>query len=440
MAPTHDSKFLPEIWTSYAIGTVWLLLRFAVRVRIAGIRGLRLDDGFAFVALGCWTYTIVTTHITYSSGTNTDFTESEVAKFSEQKFSEVVYGTKMFLASCYIYIALVFSLKGIVIVLYQRLAIGAWQKFILKATTYFCIMGYISVTAALTFDCQPISRRWSLPADPSGSCRSSPRVLITLSCINALSDIWLLCIPVPLLWTLNIPLQKRIGVFFLLASGLFVLAACITRVSLTVVPNISIFIIARWGIREFTIAIIAVNSAALRPLFRRSFWGKPDPAGHAHRHANNYLFPTIQHARRRGSRYRIHDDVLNSTSAGASTVDNFNYDEHGRQEEYVFEDPDYRVPNPLHTAQNVARRSGLRDSFRSLGRSWNESRYQSEARTRPVSEGGNSSVTTHDNDLEKGGKSNDTIMGSESGCTSRSTHTSIGEEEEKPLETILPGS
>lgn len=39
----------------------------------------------------------------------------------------------------------------------------------------------------------------------------------------------------------------------------------IIRVSLTVVPNIFVLNIARWGVREFCIAIVAVNTAALRP-------------------------------------------------------------------------------------------------------------------------------------------------------------------------------
>lgn len=45
----------------------------------------------------------------------------------------------------------------------------------------------------------------------------------------------------------------------------FNIDASITRVSLTVVPNIFVLNIARWGVREFCIAIVAVNSAALRP-------------------------------------------------------------------------------------------------------------------------------------------------------------------------------
>ena len=39
----------------------------------------------------------------------------------------------------------------------------------------------------------------------------------------------------------------------------------IIRVSLTVVPDIFVLNIARWGVREFCIAIVAVNSASLRP-------------------------------------------------------------------------------------------------------------------------------------------------------------------------------
>ena len=46
----------------------------------------------------------------------------------------------------------------------------------------------------------------------------------------------------------------------------------ITRISLTIIPNISLLVIVRWAIREFAVAIVAVNSASLRPMFHRSFW------------------------------------------------------------------------------------------------------------------------------------------------------------------------
>jgi hypothetical protein len=101
MAPTHDSLFLREVWSLYGVGTLWLLLRFGVGVRTAGIRGLRLDDGFALIALAAWTYTLVTIQITYHTGTTVDFSAEEVARFDAQKYAEVVYGSKLFLGSWY---------------------------------------------------------------------------------------------------------------------------------------------------------------------------------------------------------------------------------------------------------------------------------------------------------------------------------------------------
>lgn len=159
----------------------------------------------------------------------------------------------------------VFSLKAIVIILYRRLAFGAWQQKLLNFTVFLCICGFIATTLMLSLMCLPYSRRFQVQPLPDNNCTASSHFFIVLSCFNAVTDALLLAIPVPLLWTLRIPLHKRVVVFVLLSSGIFVMAACITRVSLTVVPNITVRIIARWGARELSIAMVAVNSASLRP-------------------------------------------------------------------------------------------------------------------------------------------------------------------------------
>lgn len=101
MPLTQDDEFLPELWSLYAVGALCILLRFAVRLRIAGFPGLRLDDGLALVALATWTYTCTVTHITYYTGTNVGFTPAEVALFDERQFERVKYGSKLFLAGWY---------------------------------------------------------------------------------------------------------------------------------------------------------------------------------------------------------------------------------------------------------------------------------------------------------------------------------------------------
>lgn len=160
---------------------------------------------------------------------------------------------------------MVFSLKAVVILLYRRLAFGDWQKKLLHFTVAMCVIGWISTTLMLSLMCLPFKRRFIVRPLPDNKCTASSTFFIVLSCFNASTDALLLTVPLPMLWTLRIPLYRRVGVFILLASGIFVMAACIIRVSLTVVPNITIRIIARWGARELAIALVAVNTASLRP-------------------------------------------------------------------------------------------------------------------------------------------------------------------------------
>jgi hypothetical protein len=53
---------------------------------------------------------------------------------------------------------------------------------------------------------------------------------------------------------------------------MFVIAAAIIRVVLTLGSNPSATNINRWGVRETIVGIITINAPILRPMFRRQFW------------------------------------------------------------------------------------------------------------------------------------------------------------------------
>ncbi|KAF5845467.1 hypothetical protein GGP41_003118 [Bipolaris sorokiniana] len=347
MAPARDDKFLLEVWSLYSVGALWLLLRFAVRLRTVGVMGLQLDDGFAFVTLIAWTYTCAVTEIMYHTGTNTDYSAAEIALFNEDKFAEVEFSSKLFLGSWYAYIVLIFSLKGVVVMLYRRIFLELWQIYMLRFTIFLCLSGFTATTLAFSLSCLPYYQRWQLVPRPPLVCTASPKILILASCLNATTDVFYtssaslaveqafvhVCGFVAVCMRIDPYMPSRFGIFALLASGLFVLAACITRVSLTVVPNMFVLNIARWGIREFCIAIVAVNSACLQPLFHRSFWAnqKPHPANRSNR---NYVFASAQRARQRFTKARNHSHVLDSTSAGAS-ISNASMQHATMKQEYV---------------------------------------------------------------------------------------------------------
>lgn len=101
MAPVRDEKFLPEIWAMYSLGVLWVLLRFAVRIRTVGMRGLQIDDGFAFFSVVCWTTIVVGIHITYFTGTSVDYSATEVWVLTEHQIERVSYGTKLYIITLY---------------------------------------------------------------------------------------------------------------------------------------------------------------------------------------------------------------------------------------------------------------------------------------------------------------------------------------------------
>jgi hypothetical protein len=89
-------------------------------------------------------------------------------------------------------------------------------------------------------------------------------------------------------------------------------------------------------------------------VIRRSFWKNAKPFRQVQQKRNNYVFASAQGVRQRLSERQHGDQILNSTSAGASTTDVYIQRELGNQN-FVFEDPDYQVTGvlPAHGAPEV---------------------------------------------------------------------------------------
>jgi len=103
-------------------------------------------------------------------------------------------------------------------------------------------------------------------------CTLKPQNFIVMTVLNVLTDAAILSIPLPLLWTLQVPSRQKIVIGVLLSSGVFVITAAIIRIVITLGSTPSGVNINRWGVRETIVGIIAVNAPILRPLFSKAFW------------------------------------------------------------------------------------------------------------------------------------------------------------------------
>ena len=101
MAPKEDVQLLPEVWSLFTLGAIWVVMRFAVRIRTFGIFGLRMDDGFAFIALFCWAVIVAGIHYTYYSGTLIDYKPSEIPTLAPAQRKGAEWGTKFYVITAY---------------------------------------------------------------------------------------------------------------------------------------------------------------------------------------------------------------------------------------------------------------------------------------------------------------------------------------------------
>ncbi|KAF4453283.1 hypothetical protein F53441_4013 [Fusarium austroafricanum] len=273
--PIHEVRpeFLIEEWTLYAFGTLLLFTRFAVRIKTVGLRGFQGDDFFSMLVLLFFTIDAFTVHLIYFYGTNLEAGDvMKTRQLKQWEIDEYTKGSKLELMAWYSYPTLIWCLKGTMLCFFSRMTIGTWHNVFVKSISILCAVTYLAVFLTITFGCFPTQRNWQVVPNPGLRCTFKFQNLLVTTVLNVITDALILCIPMPLLWKLQIPLKKKFVIGLLLSSGLFVISAAITRVVVTLSANPSALTVNAWGVRETIVGIITVNIPILRPLFTKSFW------------------------------------------------------------------------------------------------------------------------------------------------------------------------
>ncbi|KAL3420370.1 hypothetical protein PVAG01_08869 [Phlyctema vagabunda] len=273
MIPDEDPAFIREIWALYGLGVAILLARFFTRIKTVGIRGFQGDDYLNVFVLAFYTIDAVMVHLIYFTGSNVEASVEQLTRtLTAEEIAGFESGSKEQLVAWYSYTALIWCMKASMLFFFQRLTVGLWQYRLLKWLGLICGLCYIAVFLTITFGCYPIQRNWQVVPDPGLRCTLKLQNFLTAAILNVLTDALILAIPIPLLWALKVPLQRKIVIGLLLCSGLFVIAAAIIRVALTLGSNPSALNINRWGVRETIVGIVCINLPILRPLLNKSFW------------------------------------------------------------------------------------------------------------------------------------------------------------------------
>ncbi|KAL1582165.1 hypothetical protein WHR41_09040 [Cladosporium halotolerans] len=276
-AAAAAKQFNIEAFTLLGIGITIIALRTYARVSAVGLRRLQADDYLVWFAAVCYA---VETALAYSVGNaahglaNNGMTPAERAALSPEspEFALRILGSKIQLAGWTTYGTLLWTLKGSLLVFYTRLTAGLGRNYEIRIYVGYVVVtvSYMVIILNLFLGCHPFHRNWQINPDPGNVCQPaiSGQVVWVFLAFNVITDVYLLSIPLPMLWKATIRPLKKAGLMFLFGGGTFVIACAILRCALIVTdPVHGAQLAGSWAVRETFVAVVTTNLPMVYPLF-----------------------------------------------------------------------------------------------------------------------------------------------------------------------------
>ncbi|KAI0205200.1 hypothetical protein F4808DRAFT_473276 [Astrocystis sublimbata] len=277
-------QFVTEDFTLFAVGILITVTRTFARIKQVGIKGLQGDDYLVWVAMIIYA---AETGLAYSVGAvagglaNNGMTDEQRMALGPDsaEYQTRVIGCKIQLSGWSTYSALLWTLKASLLVFYIRLTAGLGRTYLRRIYIGFAFLlfSYIAATLNLFLGCRPFYKNWQIYPNPGGNgCQpaTSARIVWTYAALNIASDVYLLSIPLPMLWNTTLALPKKLGLMFLFSGGIFIIVCALIRAVLIVTDPIGGAQVAgSWAVRETFVAVVTTNLPMVFPLI--SGWLKP---------------------------------------------------------------------------------------------------------------------------------------------------------------------
>jgi hypothetical protein len=160
-----------------------------------------------------------------------------------------VNGSKTQVAGWSTYTFLLWIIKAAMCTFYLRLTDGLYNfRTRIYVGFVLIVVSWLAVLFSILFGCFPMEKNWQIYPDPGSKLYLTPKtvdlVLTSLDfcqpaiskidifvtvVLNVVTDIYLLTIPLPMLWQSKLPPFKKAGLMVLFSGGAFVTMAGILR-------------------------------------------------------------------------------------------------------------------------------------------------------------------------------------------------------------------
>ncbi|KAE8154985.1 hypothetical protein BDV25DRAFT_146805 [Aspergillus avenaceus] len=268
----------PEAFTLLSLGLVFIIIRLYVRWSQVGITNFQVDDYCMPLAGLVYTAETVAAYLVgakFEGLTNSYMTPEQRAALdpSSREYYNRQWGSKIQVIGWSLYACTLWLIKLCVAVFYSRLTTGL-QDLPRRVRIGYVLLGvtYLAVALSILLGCQPMHKYWQIYPDPGNICEPTRSRLYVLIVVipNVLTDLYLMSIPLPLLWTVNIGIRRKITLMALFSGAAFVIMAAIIR-AVTILSSGPEGAVSgsKWACRESFVSIVVANLPIIQPLIRR---------------------------------------------------------------------------------------------------------------------------------------------------------------------------
>ncbi|KAI6090743.1 hypothetical protein F4821DRAFT_274304 [Hypoxylon rubiginosum] len=266
----------PEQVTFLAVEVVIVVLRIYVRWVDAGPGSWQVDDylmPLVGIVSGCliWTEWFVTAELgTLTNAYMSDEKRATLLDTNPAEYKVRQLASKLIIGTWTMSAFIIWGLKICLAVFYSRLTARLQNLRLQVRLAYFFIgITWFAVELTILFSCWPMSRLWQINPDPGNLCQPgiSRAYIWVYFVLHVITDLYLLYIPLPLLWKENISMRRKINLLSLFSGGIFTMAATVVRT--TALLGTDHVNIGLWSCLEIFISIFVTNAPVLYPLAGR---------------------------------------------------------------------------------------------------------------------------------------------------------------------------
>ncbi|KAI1173321.1 hypothetical protein F4777DRAFT_457325 [Nemania sp. FL0916] len=221
------------------------------------------------------------------------------------------------------------TVKLSILFLYRRLFdLRTKAKYFINGAIVAVAILYFALLIAIIFLCIPVQKAWDNSID--GHCSDPVPVTYLSGVSNSVIDIYVLLVPVPLLWKLNMRPKQKLKLSAVFGIGIFACAASLVRLGFTPVlqsdpdSTYNLALVSAWATIEINVGLIC-SCLILLPTFLKHYLPRsnkyqfhPDFTPKGPRAAKKPLMrggPGCPRGRWQSYQHRVHSDPHNISKA-----------------------------------------------------------------------------------------------------------------------------